>query len=117
MDDESADKTYPLALRERMPPVCNACASDLLQLEAWRERGGGALTLRLRCPECDARTVRDISAGDAARVDDALSGARLEMVAFYEAVVRSNICFEADLLAQALALDLIGPDDFAPSRR
>ena len=35
------------------------------------------------------------------------------MVAYYEAVVRDNLADEADLLAKALALDLIGPDDFA----
>jgi hypothetical protein len=117
MDGHPAEKTYPLALRERMPPVCEACASDLLQLEAWREREAGGLTLRLRCPECGVRTIRELDAGEAAQVDDALSQARLEMVAFYEAVVRSNVCAEADLLAKALALDLVGPDDFAPARR
>ena len=116
MDGAPADKIYPLILRDRIPPVCNACASELLQLEAWRERGCGGLTLRLRCPECDVRTVRELNAGDAALVDDALSEARLEMVALYEAVVRNNICLEADLLARALALDLIGPDYFAPRR-
>lgn len=117
MDGDSAEKTYPLVVRERVPPACSSCASDLLQLEAWRERGAGGLTLRLRCPECNARTIRDVDAGEAAQVDDALSQARLEMVAFYEAVVRTNVALEADLLAKALALDLIGPDDFAPHRR
>ena len=77
----------------------------------------GGLTLRLRCPECDVRTIRDFDAGEAARVDDALSQARLEMIAFYEAVVRNNMALEADLLATALALDLIGADDFEPHRR
>jgi hypothetical protein len=117
MEGDSAEKTYPLVLRDRVPPVCNACSSDLLQLEAWRERGAGGLTLRMRCPECDARTIRDVDAGEAAQVDDALSQARLEMVAFYEAVVRTNVALEADLLAKALALDLIGPDDFMPRGR
>jgi hypothetical protein len=117
MDGPPAQKTYPLVVRDRVPPVCSACASDLLQLEAWRERGAGGLTLRLRCPECDERTIRDLDAGEAAQVDDALSQARLDMVALYEAVVRNNVALEADLLAKALELDLIGPDDFAPPRR
>ena len=116
MDGDSHEKTFPLVLRERVLPVCATCASELLQLEAWRERPAGGLTLRLRCPECDARTVRDVDAGEAARVDDAFSRARLEMVALYEAVMRSNIDSEAKLLGMALALDLIGPDDFAPRR-
>ena len=114
MEGDPTHTTYPLAVRERVPPVCRECASELLQLEAWRERIDGGLTVRLRCPECDARTVRELGAEDAARVDDALSRARVEMVAFYEAVVRSNVAYEADLLAKAFALDLVGPDDFAP---
>ena len=109
-------KTYPLVVRQNFTPVCGGCASELLQLEAWRERGGGCLSLRLRCPECHLRTIREFDAGEAARVDDALSQARLEMVAFYEAVVRSNVEYEATLLAKAFELDLIGPDDFAPRR-
>jgi hypothetical protein len=110
-------KTHPLVVRETLTPVCAGCASELLQLEAWRERGGGCLSLRLRCPECHMRTIREFDAGEAARMDDALSQARLEMVAFYEAVVRSNVEDEATLLAKAFELDLIGPDDFAPRRR
>ena len=116
MDGDPAEKTFPLVLRERVLPVCEACASELLQLEAWRERTAGGLTLRLRCPECGARQIQDVDAGDAARVDDAFSQARLEMVALYEAFMRNNIGCEAELLATALALDLIGPDDFAPRR-
>ena len=114
MEGDPSDTTYPLVVREKVPPVCRQCASELVQLEAWRERTGGGLTVRLRCPECDARMVHDLGAEDAARVDDALSQARIEMIAFYEAVVRSNVAYEADLLAKAFALDLVGPDDFAP---
>jgi hypothetical protein len=35
------------------------------------------------------------------------------LVGLYEAVLRNNLTEEADLLARCLALDLIGPDDFA----
>ena len=72
--------------------------------------------MRLRCPECDSRTIRDLDAAEAVRVDDALSQARLEMVALYEAVVRNNIEIEASLLAKAFEHDLIGPDDFERPR-
>jgi hypothetical protein len=116
MEGKPGNVTYPLVLRERFPTACAVCASPLLQLEAWRERPGGGLTVRLRCPECDARTIRDFDAQEAVRVDDALSQARLEMVALYEAVVRNNLDIEATLLAKAFELDLVGPDDFAPRR-
>lgn len=116
MEGRPANTTYPLVLRERFSTACASCSSDLLQLEAWRERPAGGLTLRLRCPECDARTIRDLDAEEAVRVDDVLSQARLEMVALYEAVVRNNIEIEAALLAKAFELDLLGPDDFATRR-
>jgi len=116
MEGRPANTTYPLVVRERFPTACAACTSQLLQLEAWRERPGGGLTLRLRCPECDARMIRDFDAEEAVRVDDALSQARLEMVGLYEAVVRNNLDIEATLLAKAFELDLVGPDDFTPRR-
>jgi len=116
MEGNPGNATHPLVVRECFPIACAACASRLLQLEAWRERPGGGLTLRLRCPDCDSRTIRDFDAQEAVRVDDALSQARLEMVALYEAVVRNNLDIEATLLAKAFELDLVGPDDFAPRR-
>ena len=116
MEGRPPNAAYPLVLREGFPTACAACASRLLQLEAWRERTGGGLTLRLRCPECDVRVIRDFDAEEAVRVDDALSQARLDMVALYEAVVRNNMDIEATLLAKAFELDLVGPDDFARRR-
>jgi hypothetical protein len=113
MEGDAAEKTQSVALRDRVPPVCVSCTSELLQLEGWCEHTCGGLTLRLRCPECFTRTVRIFDAREAARVDDALSQARLELVGLYEAVLRNNLTEEADLLARCLALDLIGPDDFA----
>jgi hypothetical protein len=98
------------------PSTCANCGSDLLQLEAWKEGSGGATTLRLRCPECFVRIVGDFDADQVARLDRALTEARLEMMALYQAVVCENLGHEATLMSQALALDLIGADDFAMPR-
>jgi len=98
------------------PSTCANCGSDLLQLEAWKEGGGGATTLRLRCPECFVRIVGDFDADQVARLDRALMEARLEMVALYQAVLSENLGQEAALMSRALALDLIGADDFAMPR-
>jgi hypothetical protein len=98
------------------PSTCANCGSDLLQLEAWKEGGGGATTLRLRCPECFVRIVGDFDADQVARLDRALTEARLEMVALYQAVLSENLGQEAALMSRALALDLIGADDFAMPR-
>jgi hypothetical protein len=96
--------------------TCANCGSGLLQLEAWKERGDGAMTLRLRCPECFVRIVGDFTADQVARLDRAVSEARLEMVALYQATVCENLWHEAALMSRALALDLIGADDFSGRR-
>ena len=98
------------------PSTCANCGSGLLQLEAWKEGGGGAMTLRLRCPECFVRIVGDFDAQQVARLDRAVTEARLEMMALYQATVCENIGHEATLMSRALALDLIGADDFAGRR-
>jgi len=71
------------------------------------------MTLRLRCPECFVRIVGDFDAGQVERLDRALTEARLEMQALYQATVSENLGHEAALMSRALALDLIGADDFA----
>jgi hypothetical protein len=96
--------------------TCANCGSALLQLEAWKEGGHGATTLRLRCPECFVRIVGDFDADQVARLDRALTEARLEMVALYQATVCENLGHEAALMSRALALDLIGADDFSSRR-
>lgn len=95
-----------------MASKCANCGSGLLQLEAWQEGREGGMTLRLRCPECFVRIVGDFDATQVAQLDRAVVEARLEMVALYQAVVCENLGHEAALMSRALALDLIGADDF-----
>ena len=95
------------------PSTCANCGSGLLQLEAWKEGNDGEMTLRLRCPDCFVRIVGVFNADQVARLDEALTEARLEMMALYQATVCENIGQEAALMSRALALDLIGADDFA----
>jgi hypothetical protein len=96
--------------------TCANCGSGLLQLEAWKEGRDGGMTLRLRCPECFVRIVGDFDAEQVARLDRALSEARLELTALYHAVVCENLGHEAAIMSRALALDLIGADDFGARR-
>jgi hypothetical protein len=98
------------------PSTCANCGSGLLQLEAWKEGGDGGMTLRLRCPECFVRIVGDFDAHQVARLDEAVTEARLEMMALYQATVCENLGHEAALMSRALALDLIGADDFGARR-
>jgi hypothetical protein len=96
--------------------TCANCGSGLLQLEAWKEGTDGEMTLRLRCPDCFVLIVGEFSADQVARLDEALTEARLEMMALYQATVCENIGHEAALMSHALALDLIGADDFGARR-
>jgi hypothetical protein len=96
--------------------TCANCGSCLLQLEAWKEGGNGGMTLRLRCPECFVRIVGDFDSEQVARLDRALTEARLEMMALYQATLSENLGHEAALMSRALALDLIGADDFGARR-
>jgi hypothetical protein len=91
---------------------CPCCSSRLLQLEAWRELPRGGMTLRVRCPECEARCEGDFDAGQVAIFDEEIAQARLELRALHDAIVRENIEREATVLSRALELDLIGPEDF-----
>jgi hypothetical protein len=79
---------------------CANCGSGLLQLEAWKEGREGGMTLRLRCPECFVRIVGDFDATQVARLDRAVTEARLEMMALYQAVVCENLGHEATLMSR-----------------
>jgi hypothetical protein len=83
-----------------------------VQPTRWRQLAGGRVRLELRCGECRARTEGEYDLAVVARYDRELVEARLELTALYQAVVRTNMQAEAERLHAALALDLIGTDDF-----
>jgi hypothetical protein len=88
-----------------------------MQPRSWRERPNGRLRLELRCPECLLQTTGDYAPETVADYDRSLTAGRLEIAALCETVTRANMEAEADRLAQAFALDLIGADDFAGYNR
>lgn len=73
--------------------------------------------LHLRCPECLAWIVGSFAPERVAELDDELVKSRESILATYDAVVRENMSELAERFRQALELDLIGPEDFAPLRR
>ena len=89
---------------------CPNCASELT--EALRSDAGGGI--RLRCPECESCFKGSVGAGaiEAGRLE-----ARQAMLAAYEASVDECMTALADRMAEALARDLIGPEDFRPPVR
>ena len=70
------------------------------------------MRLELRCGECRTESGGDFEAGRVAALDRELAEARLELAALHQAVVRNNMLAEGERLRAALALDLIGADDF-----
>jgi hypothetical protein len=79
---------------------------------SWLQCPDGRLRLDLRCGQCCHETTGEYEPAEVAAYDRALVAARLELTALYQAVVRSNMEAEAERLRAALALDLIGADDF-----
>jgi hypothetical protein len=78
----------------------------------WSDAPHGRVRLELRCGECRAETAGEFDPARVAEYDRVLVEARLELTALYHAVVRTNMQAEAERLRAALALDLIGADDF-----
>jgi DNA-directed RNA polymerase subunit RPC12/RpoP len=103
-------------IEERALWRCARCESGLVQPEGWRELAGGDLLLHLRCPECASRTTGGFSGEAVAAYDDELVRGRAVLLAAYEELVRQNMEEAAERFVVALALDLIGPDDFLSSR-
>jgi len=70
----------------------------------------------LRCPECMTRLQMPVSRTDMAELDRRQTEWRDEILAAYERSVAESLEALAACLVPALAQDLIGPDDFAPTR-
>ena len=71
----------------------------------------------LRCPECQTWMQGCYSQADVKELDRRQTAGREEIVRAYESQVAEAMEALADCLEQALALDLVGPDDFAPRPR
>ena len=84
---------------------------------SWLELPDGRLRLELRCGECHRETAGDYNPVEVEAFDRALTAGRLELTALHAAVVRSNMQEEEHRLRMALAMDLIGADDFAGYNR
>jgi hypothetical protein len=99
------------------PTVCPRCGSSLLQPLRWETRAKEEVLIDLRCPECFAWMQGLCTPAEIEELDRLQAGWREQIVAAYERSVAESMEALAALLAQALALDLVGPDDFAPRRR
>jgi hypothetical protein len=104
-----AAKPQPLELCE-----CPHCASRYVHPTQWQAQPDGAISLRLRCPECLAAMEGTFPAARVRELDRELASGRALVRETYERLVRRHMYQELQSLRNALARDLIGADDFRP---
>lgn len=95
---------------------CPHCASRYVHPTQWQAQPDGAISLRLRCPECLAAMEGTYPAMQVRELDRVLSAGRASVRDAYERVVRRHMYQELQALRNALARDLISADDFRPRR-
>ena len=105
----------PKAPKPRALELCECphCASRYVHPTEWQAQPDGAIALRLRCPECLASMEGTFPAVQVRELDRELASGRALVRDAYERIVRRHMYQELQALRNALARDLIGPDDFA----
>jgi hypothetical protein len=93
---------------------CPHCFSRYVHPTRWQAQPDGAISLRLRCPECDFATEGTFAAPRVRELDRELAQGRAAVRESYERLVRRHMYQELQALRNALTRDLIGADDFRP---
>ena len=108
----------PRSVRPRLLDLseCPHCASPYVQPTDGKALPDGRVTLTLRCPDCSSWMSGTFSAERVRELDRQLSTGRAALRLAYEQTVKRNMAGELRALAAALAMDLIGPDDFTSGR-
>lgn len=99
--------------------TCPSCDSPFLQPMRCEAQGDDEVLVELRCSDCMTWLQVPLSREDMAELDRCQSEWREAIVAEYERSVSESMEALAACLGPALALDLVGADDFAtrPRRR
>ena len=78
----------------------------------WQVLPDGGISLKLRCPECQASMEGTFPVGRVRELDRELAAGRALVKTSYDRAVRRHMYEELQALRAGLALDLIGADDF-----
>ena len=97
--------------------TCPSCGSRFLQPMRCEGERAGEVAVELRCSDCMTWMQVSLTPADMADLDRCQSEYRDEILAAYERSVSESMEALAAILVPALALDLVGADDFAPARR
>jgi erythromycin esterase-like protein len=95
-------------------PTCPGCGSELVQPLRWQQQSSGELLVELRCPECFVVMQACHTAQEMEELDRRQTASREQIQNAYDRAVAENMEATAASLHEALARDLVGPDDFAP---
>lgn len=96
---------------------CPSCGSEFLQPLRCESSGADEVLVELRCSECMTWLQVRHSRVDMRELDRRQAHWRAAIRAEYERLVTESMEALASCLGQALALDLVSADDFAPARR
>jgi hypothetical protein len=96
---------------------CPSCGSAFLQPLRCESAGGDDVMVELRCSECLTWLQARHTRADMRELDRRQAQWRAAIRAEYERSVTESMEALASCLGQALALDLVSADDFAPLRR
>lgn len=104
----------PRSVRPRLLDLseCPHCTSRYVQPTDGRALPDGRVALTLRCPDCSAWMSGTFSVERVRELDRQLGAGRAALRSAYEQAVKRNMAGELRTLADAFAMDLIGPDDF-----
>jgi hypothetical protein len=79
-------------------------------------RGDDDVVVDLRCSDCMAFSEATLTRAAMRELDRRQADFRALLVSAYQASVKESMSALADCLTEALALDLLTADDFAPRR-
>ena len=97
--------------------ACPSCDSRFLQPMRCDAQDDGTVQVELRCPDCMTVLQMPLTSEEMQELDRSQAECRDEIVAAYERSVSESMEALAAILGPALALDLVGADDFAPPAR
>jgi ribosomal protein S27E len=93
-------------------PTCGSCGSRLIHRTGGRETNSTLWEVDLRCPDCEGRQVSYYTRAELEQLDRQLNRDTSEMEQELSRIESLHMEEWAARFAQALDLDLIGPDDF-----
>jgi ribosomal protein S27E len=96
----------------RPAPTCASCGSHLVHPAEGHETNSTLWELDLRCPECERRQVSYYTPAELEQLDRQLDRVTSEMRKELSRLESLHMEEWSARFAQALDLDLIGPDDF-----